>query len=305
MKISSLGYLGFVSPNNKVWETFGPEVFGLGLAEPGADGTVYLRMDDRHHRIAVHPGEQDDVAYLGWQLEGKAAFDEALKELDGHGIAYRLGRPEELMERKVAGFAQFSDPAGFTHEIFYGQVVTVGSFLPGKPTAGFVADGDGVGHCVLVVPAITPELERFATEVLGFKLFAGYLAPTPSGDLAGPQFYRTAIGRTHVFAYIGIPGMRGMQHWCLEAKSLDDVGKAYDIVQEREIPITMSLGRHTMDSMVSFYLRTPTGFDMEFGAGGDVLTEDYVQLSPSSPEVWGHKFLTQGWAPTVRPVPAD
>jgi hypothetical protein len=37
-------------------ESFGPEIFGLGLAEPGSDGTVYLRMDDRHHRIAVHPG---------------------------------------------------------------------------------------------------------------------------------------------------------------------------------------------------------------------------------------------------------
>jgi hypothetical protein len=59
-----------------------------------------------------------------------------------------------------------------------------------------------------------------------------------------------------------------------------------------------------MDSLVSFYLRTPTGFDMEFGAGGDELTDDYVQLSPSSPEVWGHKFLTPGWAPTVRKITA-
>src|SRR3954470_2286557 len=104
VKIRSLGYLGFVSPNNKAWEEFGPEVFGLGLAEPGDDGTVYLRMDDRHHRVAVHPGESDEIAYLGWQLPGKAAFDEACQELAGHGISYRLGTPAEVQERKVSAF---------------------------------------------------------------------------------------------------------------------------------------------------------------------------------------------------------
>ena len=64
------------------------------------------------------------------------------------------------------------------------------------------------------------------------------------------------------------------------ANSLDDVGKAYDIVQSREdIPITMSLGRHMMDSLVSFYLRTPTGFDMAFGAGGDALTAHLLEIT--------------------------
>jgi extradiol dioxygenase len=301
VQINALGYLGFRSPEHKEWETFGPEVFGLGLAEPGPDGTVYLRMDDRHHRVAIHPGDEDDIAYIGWELKGKAAITEACRELEEHGISFRLGEPAELMERKVAAFAQFQDPAGFTHEIFYGQVFTAGSFQAGKATDGFVAGDDGVGHVVLVVPEFTNDLEKFATEVLGFTLFAGYLAPAPDGTFSGPQFYRTNK-RSHVFAYIAIPGMRGMQHWCLEARNLDDVGRAYDIVQERETPITMSLGRHTMDSLVSFYLRTPTGFDMEFGAGGDELTDDYVQLSPSTPEVWGHKFLTPGWAPTVRNV---
>jgi extradiol dioxygenase len=302
VKVVSLGYLGFRSPNYKEWESFGPEVFGLGLAEPGPDGTVYLRMDDRHHRVAVHPGEQDEIAYMGWELRGKAAFVEACRELEAHGLEYRLGTREECQERKVAAFAQFTDPADYTHEVFYGQVFTAGSFQPSKPSSGFVADHHGVGHCVVVVPEFTDELEHFATEVLGFQLFAGYTAPTPDGKLAGPQFYR-CNPRTHCFAYIAIPGLRGVQHWCLEANSLDDVGKAYDIVQSREdIPITMSLGRHMLDSLVSFYLRTPTGFDMEFGAGGDALADDYVQLNPSNPEVWGHKFVTQGWAPTVRPV---
>src|SRR5260221_5565611 len=135
---------------------------------------------------------------------------------------------------------------------------------------GFVAEGNGVGHVVVVVPALTRELEEFATSVLGFELFGG--APAHIGRDGGPrpQFYR-CNRRTHCFAYIGIPGMRGVQHICIEANRLDDVGRAYDLAQERNLPITLSLGRHTMDTLVSFYMRTPSGFDIEFGAGGELL----------------------------------
>jgi hypothetical protein len=93
--------------------------------------------------------------------------------------------------------------------------------------------------------------------------------------------------------------MRGVQHRCIEANELEDVGKAHDLVQEREIPITLSPGRHAMDTMISFYLRTPTGFDVEFGANGELIDDaTFVQTNPSS-EAWGHRTITHGWAPTA------
>jgi hypothetical protein len=93
--------------------------------------------------------------------------------------------------------------------------------------------------------------------------------------------------------------MRGVQHICIEANRLDDVGRAYDLVQKRNLPITLSLGWHTMDTLVSFYMRSPSGFDIEFGAGGQLLDDDFVQVNPSHSEAWGHKPVLQGWAPTV------
>jgi hypothetical protein len=97
--------------------------------------------------------------------------------------------------------------------------------------------------------------------------------------------------------------MRGVQHIAVESDSLDDVGKAYDLVQARELEITMTLGRHMVDDLVSFYMRSPSGFDIEFGAGGTVIDRDnFVQVNPSTPEVWGHKFVAKGWAPTVKPI---
>jgi extradiol dioxygenase len=55
-----------------------------------------------------------------------------------------------------------------------------------------------------------------------------------------------------------------------------------------------------MDRLVSFYMRGPSGFDLEFGAGGELLGPHFVLQSPSESEVWGHKLLAKGWAPTVR-----
>jgi len=89
---------------------------------------------------------------------------------------------------------------------------------------------------------LTRELQEFATSVLGFELFGG--TPPDMGQHGGPkpQFYRY-YRRTHCFAYIGIAGMRGVQHICIEANRLDDVDRAYDLAQERSLPITLSLGR--------------------------------------------------------------
>jgi extradiol dioxygenase len=173
MDIKALGYLGFESPEAKAWEKFGPEIFGLGLSEPGNDGTAYLRMDDRHHRIAIHPGEADRLAYIGWELRGSAAFAAAVEELRGKKLDVTLGSPAECAERRVQGLARIHDPAGYVHEVFCGPTLIANSFLPGKPMGGFVADGYGVGHVVVVVPELTRELDDFATGVLGFELFSG------------------------------------------------------------------------------------------------------------------------------------
>lgn len=301
MDIKALGYVGFESPNAQAWESFGPEIFGLGLAEPGHDGTVYLRMDDRHHRIAIRPGATDRLMYIGWELRGAADFSAAAEELRGKKVDVALGSPAECAGRRVQGLARFPDPAGYVHEVFYGPTLIANSFLPGKPMGGFVAEGYGVGHVVVVVPELTRELEEFATGVLGFELFGGAPAEMGQRDGPKPQFYR-CNARTHCFAYIGISGMCGVQHICIEANRLDDVGRAYDLAQEQDLPITLSLGRHTMDTLISFYMRSPSGFDIEFGAGGALLGDDFVQVNPSHSEVWGHKPVLKSWAPTVKPV---
>ena len=52
----------------------------------------------------------------------------------------------------------------------------------------------------------------------------------------------------------------------------------------------MTLGRHTNDRMTSFYVRTPSGFEIEYGTGG-LLVDDatWVVRPYDAGSVWGHK----------------
>ena len=74
--------------------------------------------------------------------------------------------------------------------------------------------------------------------------------------------------RHHTLASPACRAWPGCTTSCWRSASLDDVGTALDIVNERRIPLAMSLGRHTNDLMTSFYVRTPSGFEIEYGTGG-------------------------------------
>jgi len=302
MDIRSLGYIGFDTVAVDAWLTLAPEVFGFQLIPRGADGTLYLKMDDRAWRIALRPGETDELSYLGWELRGRIEFDLAVEELRAAGVIVTLAEADLTASRRVSQMAYFFDPAGFRHEVFYGQEFEPGSFLPGRAISGFVAERLGLGHAVLTVPVVTDELRDFAVRILGFKVFAGYRTVGPNGQILGLEFYR-CNARSHCMAYIPSGISRGLTHIGIEVHSLDDVGRAWDMVQERGIPIKMTLGRHTMDNLVSFYIRSPSGFEFEYGAGGDLLDDaSFIMQKPNKAEVWGHKFMLEGWGSTVKPV---
>ncbi len=84
----------------------------------------------------------------------------------------------------------------------------------------------------------------------------------------------------------------------LEVDHLDDVGLAYDRANAAGLPITMTLGKHPNDEMTSFYVRSPSGFEIEFGTGGRLM--DMKEHAPAgrydAMSVWGHK-------PPAEPLP--
>jgi extradiol dioxygenase len=295
MDIVALGYLGLESAHASDWAEYGPQVLGLGLA-PSDSGTVLLRMDERHHRIAVRPADHERLVYVGWELLNAYAYADALRTLDAEGIDYTVADQELCSERAVHAMAWFVGPDRLRHELFYAQAFQPHSFLPGRPHSGFVAGQGGLGHLVLAVPEWTDELQHFVDDVLGFKWYG-------SGMSVGRlRFYRPRRNnRSHAVGYSVMPGTYGLQHLGIEVNDLDDVGIAYDLVQERGIQLMATLGRHSQDPVISFYSYTPSGFPVEYIWDGieDSDAEPFVEAKPQRVSVWGHKFTKDAPQPAT------
>ncbi|WP_199747796.1 VOC family protein [Actinomadura sp. WAC 06369] len=282
--IQSLDYIGFSSPAYEEWLAFGPEVLGMEVAGRGGDGAVRLRVDDADYRLVIHPGGEHAHEYLGWGVRTPDAMAELAARLRDRGIEVREEDAGLAAERGVAALVSFTDPFGNRHELSWGQRRHPGGFRPGRAmSGGFVTGPQGLGHAVLVVPDMA-EANAFFTEVLGFKLSDRIVDPPLNA-----QFYHVN-GRHHSLAIAEIPGTSGFQHLMVEVESLDDVGIAYDLCEERDVPIVLTLGRHTNDRATSFYLYTPAGFNLEYGQGGVVVDDAlWEPATYTSTKIWGHR----------------
>ena len=98
--------------------------------------------------------------------------------------------------------------------------------------------------------------------------------------------------RHHSLAFYAAAVRRRLQHFMLQAKSVDDVGATWDLCQDDGVPIARGLGRHTNDHMVSFYLRSPSGFEVEYGWGGRVVDDNTWRVQHHTRgSIWGHRPL--------------
>lgn len=289
--VNGLAYVGFESPTAEEWRTFGPEVLGCEVAADGPDGAVRLRLDDAGYRIAVHSGGTDRLAYMGWHVAGPHELLGLVGRLEAGGFDVHFGDEDLRAERNVADLVWFVDPAGFRHEAAWGQLYRPSSFRPGRAISGFVTGEGGMGHVVLVVPDLQQE-ERLLTEVLGFHL---------SDEITmGPMQFRFyhCNPRHHSIALVPVPGLVGIHHLMLEVGSIDDVGTGLEMVTERKHPLAMSLGRHVNDLMTSFYVRGPSGFEIEYGTGGLMVDpSDWRVGSFETISIWGHHPPEDGLAP--------
>ncbi|MEY2973194.1 MAG: hypothetical protein RI886_971, partial [Pseudomonadota bacterium] len=83
----------------------------------------------------------------------------------------------------------------------------------------------------------------------------------------------------------------GLIHTMVEVQKVDEVGYALDRALKKDIHISSTMGRHVNDGMLSFYMQTPSGFDLEYGCEGIQPDWDNFEITHSAvPSHWGHKF---------------
>jgi len=289
--VTQLGYLGIGVSNLDQWEKFATEVLGLQANGNDAGGALYLRMDEYHHRFIILPGGDDDLAFTGWEVPDQKALLEIADRLSANGFAVSRGTPEDARARRVVDLIRLADPNGIPAEIYYGPLMSYESaFKPQRAVSGFVTGDMGMGHIVIRVDDNAKSL-HFYRDLLGLRIsdYIDLKMRGSSGDSLTLTFMH-CNPRHHTIAFGEIPVRKRLMHFMLEARSIDDVGQTMYLCQDRNIPISGSLGRHTNDHMMSFYMRTPSGFEVEYGWGGRRVDDATWQVQKhESGSIWGHR----------------
>lgn len=285
MKIEQLGYIGFNSTEPEAFLPYANDVLGMQEAKTDT-GRLAFRIDSYEQRIIVEPSTVNGAAYCGWQLDGVAELRAAADEVERGGVAVTEATAEELDVRKVAAMVHFTDPAGHRVELYAGPARTSEPFTSARGLPGFIAEDLGLGHCVLTTRNLT-ETKDFYLDVLGFKI-SDYMVDSPFSAV-----FLHINGRHHSLAladgtFFNVPNL--MHHFMLEIEDEDEVGRSWDFVQDKEVPIAMSIGRHSNDRMFSFYVTSPVGVHTEFGAGGVLIDDSTWEVEKlPGPDIWGHR----------------
>ena len=302
--ISSLGYLRIESADPGAWREFGLKILGMteGSAPKGGgpeEGAVYLRMDEFPARLVIMPGSSERLLASGWEVADAGALAAVGRALADAGVPYKAATEAELAARRVGSMLRAEDPAGHTLEVFCGAA------LDNRPSVSpygtrFVTGDLGLGHVVLPVPPASPAAFDFYTEVLGFRLRDSMRMPAEffGGKPGDPPVWFRFLGcnaRHHSLALAPVPADPGIVHLMIETGSLDDVGRALDRCARRGAQVSGSLGRHANDLMVSFYVRTPGGFDIEYGTDGRLVDDaSWISRESTAVSLWGHSFAPPG-----------
>lgn len=283
--ITGLGYLGLTAPDTAVWRTYATDLLGLQVAAPpeGApEDSLFLRMDERGWRFAIETGERGGLAYAGWEVADPTALRRLADKLTQAGVVVK--EDHALAEaRQVEDLITCTDPDGNNLEFFCGAYIPQEPFVSPRGVR-FVTGDLGMGHILFFVSDVQATKD-FYIDLLGFRLSDTIM-------FKGNKVHFTHVNpRHHSLAFVHVPEAPAeLNHVMLEVDSVDTVGRTLDLVNDGMAQLTETLGRHTNDRMLSFYMKTPSGFEMEYGCDARVIDDRTWTVSTyDTTSFWGHK----------------
>lgn len=285
-----LGYLVIESEKFGEWRRFGRDAIGMHLDEAGPDA-IRFRLDENECRFLLTRGPAEDVTTLGWELDDHDGFDEILRRLTQHGVPLTEGTPEQAALRGVERVARFPGPNGLVQEIF-ASARTTGAPLQTVQRGGFVTGAGGMGH-VAVLTTRPHQMRGYYTTLFDARL-SDYIDETIGGVKLKIRFLRVNQ-RHHTVAIAAAtrapinPIRTRVQHLNMQVAELDDLTAAYQRVKQLGFEMALGIGQHTNDRELSFYAKTPSGFEWEVGWNPIVVDETTWQPTTyQSMSIWGH-----------------
>jgi 2,3-dihydroxybiphenyl 1,2-dioxygenase len=289
-----LGYLVIETDRFADWRRFGTDAIGMHCDALDSD-LMRFRLDEQECRFLLRRGPAEDVVTVGWHIDDHASFEQIEARIRAHGVPLTEGTAEEAAPRGVERLSRFPGPKGIVQEIY---TTPVTSAEPLRMLAsGFITGDAGMGHIALTSkePA---RVRGYFNSVFDARL-TDYVEETISRVKLRIRFLRVNE-RHHSVAVVGTRGLAldpvrtRVQHLNIQAAALDDVARSYQRVCELGFDMALSVGQHTNDRELSYYARTPSGFEWEVGWNPVVVDETVWQpATHQGISIWGHTPVGQ------------
>jgi 3,4-dihydroxy-9,10-secoandrosta-1,3,5(10)-triene-9,17-dione 4,5-dioxygenase len=290
-----LGHVVVETRDVEAWRDFLTRILGLEEAAPVADGdgAVGFAMDDLAARIFVTGGERDEIVAIGVTTTADR-LERIRSSLGAAHIDIDDSAPAVRASRRVLDLSTFDDPDGLRIELCASPEVARDRYVTDLVPGGFVTGRYGIGH-VVVWSADREGAGAWYRRHLGWEMTGTLAIDTPRGPVlvdflaCNERHHTLALGSRPP----GAPTGPRTGHLMVEVASVDGLGMILDRVLAHEIPITRSLGRHYGDGMLSFYVATPSGFELEIGTGAVPAAWPPSPRLYRSPSVWGHRMAAR------------
>ncbi|MES2262556.1 MAG: VOC family protein [Pseudomonadota bacterium] len=297
--LSTLGYCVMGVSKLDEWEIFATSILGMQVGQRVEGHSLALRMDENAQRILLEQSADDDLTAAGWQLDTEEELEEYVRQLRDAGIDVTECGAQLAQRRRVEKLYTCNDPNGYTHEFYFGPAVEPMSnpfrsqVLVGP---GFETGVLGIGHILTIARDYRQSVD-FYTNILGLKISDYIRQEVEPGKVVDATFMHAATGRHHSLATAQFPSQKRLNHIMVQVRDVNDVGMAFDRCAKAGVPIHLTLGHHPNDQMFSFYMQTPSGFGLEFGAGGIVIDDaNWTVVNYSQLSNWGHKRIAAATA---------
>ena len=285
-----MGYIIIESKKLQEWHRFGEQ--GLGMhTECNTDDLLAFRLDAHQRRVMIKKGPSEDIAAIGWQVANDDTLQIILQRLQQRGVNVLRGDAREAELRGVKNYWQLRGPKGMPIELFVEPVISSASLK--MLSSGFMTGDCGMGH-VAIVSRQPQKMLAFWQEIFDARL-SDHIEQPMSGLTLDITFLRLNP-RHHSVAIAATRGVRmdpirtRIQHFNIEAASLDDLTAAYQRCKAMGYPMAHGIGQHPNDRELSFYVLTPSGFEMELGWGPIAVDETrWHPVTHQGISIWGHQ----------------
>ena len=267
----------------------------------------------RRHESAARgggPRATNDATCICFEACSRESSNATVSRLRKLGLAPAPGTDAQNRERRAAEMVSASAPWGVEVELVLMLENAATSFASPVSPEGFVTRDQGFGHFVFAVAGmqVYQAARRFAMEGLGLKLSDTLRMPMDPGEMNVCFFHCNARHHSVAIANVPIPEVaKKLHHSNFEVSRVAAVGAAYERALAAGTLIANMIGQHENDGMVSFCSVGPSGWQVEIGATGRQIGDDWDDvIEYTRVSLWGHQqpaVLAQMRGLTISAIP--